>query len=210
MKKNCKKRQLEEAYEILLCLQQCSKNFENLKELKDHNCTNLPGKEAASTNKPLSSLEQDSKTTSCCLEASSKKKSLKIKRHRIEAATCPAAKKSKHDIVEDEQMDETDDDIKEFIKKYLSSIRTFSRKNKVQSIFNFYYNKDLKEMVQNITEAIMKEQKNRFKINYTLAYVLRNIETNELRYFHASYNNHLMLETALLISNRQELAYLIF
>ena len=40
---------------------------------------------------------------------------------------------------------------------------------------------------------------------FSLAYVLRNIETNELRYFHASYNNHLMLEIALLISNRQEL-----
>ena len=102
-------------------------------------------------------------------------------------------------------MDRTDDDIKEFIKKYWSSIRTFSRKNKVQTIFNFYYNKNLKEMVQNITEAIMKEQKNCFKINYSLAYVLRSIETNELRYFHASFNNHLMLESALLISSRQEL-----
>ena len=60
-------------------------------------------------------------------------------------------------------------------------------------------------MIQKITETIMKEQKNRFKINYSLAYILRNIETDELRYFHASYNNHLMLETALLISNRQEL-----
>ena len=61
------------------------------------------------------------------------------------------------------------------MKKYWSSIRTFSRKNKVQNIYNFYYNKDLKEMVQTITKAIMKEQKNRFKINYNLAYVLRNV-----------------------------------
>ena len=166
----------------------------------------MSGKEAASTNKPVSSLEEDSKTTSCSSEASSKKESLKIKRRsNIEAATCPAAKKSKHDIVEDERMDEIDDDIKEFIKKYWSSICTFSRKNKVQNIFNFHYNKDMKEMVQNISEAIMKEQKNRFKINHSLAYVLRNIENDELRYFHASYNNRLMLETALLISNRQEL-----
>ena len=198
---------------------QCSKSFETIKELNDHNCsnlsdrkvisancTNLSGKEAVSANKPVSHLEEDSKTTSCSLEALSKKKSLKIKRHSdIEAATCPAAKKSKHDIVEDEQMDETDDDIKEFMKKYWSSIRTFSRKNKVQNIFNFYYKKDLKEMVQNITETIMEKQKNCFKINYSLAYVLRNIETNELRYFHASYNNPLMLKTALLISNRKEL-----
>ena len=185
---------------------QCSKKFENIKELKDHNCTNLSGKKVAFTNKPVSSLEEDSKTTSCSSEASSKKESLKIKRRsNIEAAICPAAKKSKHDIVEDEQMDETDDDIKEFIKKYWSSFRTFSRKNKVQNIFNFYYNKDMKEMVQNISEAIMKEQKNRFKINHSLAYILRNIENDELRYFDASYNNHLMLETVLLISNRQEL-----
>ena len=51
----------------------------------------------------------------------------------------------------------------------------------------------------------MKEQKTRFKINCSLAYILRNIETDELRYLHASYNNHLMLETILLITNRQEL-----
>ena len=63
----------------------------------------------------------------------------------------------------------------------------------------------MKEIIQKISETIMKEQKNCFKINYSLAYILRNIETDELRYFHASYNNDLMLETALLISNRQEL-----
>ena len=111
-----------------LC-RQCYKNFETIKELKEHICNNLSSKEAASANKPVSSLEEGSKA-SCSSEVSNKKKSLKIKRSsNIEAATCPAAKKSKHDIVEDEQMDETDDDIKEFMKKYWSSIRTFNRKN---------------------------------------------------------------------------------
>ena len=191
---------------ICCVCRQSSKNFENIKELKEHNCTNLSGKEAVSTNKPVSSLEEGSKTGSCISEASSKKKSLKIKRRsHSEVATCPATKKSKHDIVEDEQMDGTDDDIKELMKKCWSSIHTFSKKNKVQNIFNIYYNKDLKEMVQKIMETIMKEQKNRFKIKYSLAYILGNIETDELRDFHASYNNHLMLETALLISNMQEL-----
>ena len=149
-KKIARKDNLKKHMKFCCFCRQCSKNFENIKELKQHNCTNLSGKEAASTNKTVSSLEEGSRTTSCSSEASSKKKSLKIKRHsNIEAATYPAAKKSKHDIVEDEQMDETDDDIKEFTKKYWSSIRSFSRKNKVQNIFNFYYNKDLKEMVQN-------------------------------------------------------------
>ena len=147
-KKIARKDNLKKHMKFRCVCKQCSKNFENIKELKQHNCTNLSGKETVSANKPVSSLEEGSKTGSCSSEASSKKRSLKIKRHsNIEAATCPAAKKSKHDIVEDEQMDETDHDIKEFIKKYWSSIRTFSRKNKVQNIFNFYYNKDMKEMV---------------------------------------------------------------
>ena len=162
---------------------QCSKNFETIKKWKEHNCTNLLDKKAVPTNKPVSSLEEGSKTASCSSEALSRKKFLKIKRR----SHSEAAKKSKHDILENQQMDETDADIKEFTKKYWSSIRTFRKKNKVQNIFNFYYNKDLKEMIQKITETIMKEQKNCFKINYSLAYILRNIETDELRYFYASY-----------------------
>ena len=157
----------------------------------------------------MSGSEEDSvenKTASCSSKASSKTKSLKIKRRsHSQAATYPLAKKSNHDIEEEEKMDETDVDIKEFKKKYWSSIRTFSKKNKVQNIFNFYYNKDLKEKIQKITETIMKQQENLFKINYNLACILRNIETDELRYFHSSYNNHLMLQTVLVISSRQEL-----
>ena len=137
-------------------------------EWKDHNCTNLSDKQVVSTNKPMSILEEGSKTASCSSKASIKKKSLKIKRHsQSEAATYPTVKKSKHDILEDEQMDKTDADIKKFMKKYWSSIRTFSKKNKVQNIFNFCYNKDLKKMIQKIAETIMKEQKNCFKIDYS-------------------------------------------
>ena len=51
----------------------------------------------------------------------------------------------------------------------------------------------------------MIHQKNRFKINYSLAFILKNIETKELRYYHASFNNAQILETALLINNRKDL-----
>ena len=81
---------------------QFSKNFETIKELKDHNCTNMSDKEEVSTNKTVSNSEEGSKTASCSSEESSRKKSLKIKRRsHSEAATYPAVKKSKHDIVED-------------------------------------------------------------------------------------------------------------
>ena len=78
-------------YMKICCLcRQCSKNFENIKELKDHNCTNLSSKEAVSASKPVSSLEEGSKARRTS-EASNKKKFLKIKRNsNIEAATCLA------------------------------------------------------------------------------------------------------------------------
>ena len=50
----------------------------------------------------------------------------------------------------------------------------------------------------------MKNQENRFKINYGFGFVLKNIETGEFRYYHAS-NNSLMLDTAVLICNEAEL-----
>ena len=50
----------------------------------------------------------------------------------------------------------------------------------------------------------MKKQENRFKINYGFGFVLKNIETGEFRYYHAS-NNSLMLDAAVLISNEAEL-----
>ena len=82
--------------------------------------------------------------------------------------------------MQEEEIEESDPNLKEFIKKYWSSIRSFIRNNKVQSIFNFYYNKDLKELIEKILKIILKQQKTRFKINCSLAYFLKNIETEEL------------------------------
>ena len=168
--------------------------------------SNRDGVEAGSTRneQPTSSRDgveagsiRNEQATSSKVNKQSKRKSLKIKRRtqqiEDEAAVpveCPATKKkSKHQIMqEEEEIEEPDPNLKEFIKKYWSSIRSFIRNNKVQSIFNFYYNKDLKELIEKILEIILKQQKTRFKINYSLAYILKNIETEELRYFYASYN----------------------
>ena len=59
-KKIARKDNLKKHMKFCCVCRQCSKNFENIKELKDHNCTNLSGKEAASTNKAVSSLEEGS------------------------------------------------------------------------------------------------------------------------------------------------------
>ena len=72
-----------------------------------------------------------------------KRKSLKIKRRaqQVEDKAAvpiesPAAKKLKHEIMQ-EKIEESDPDFKKFIEKSWSSIRSFIRNNKVQSIFNF-------------------------------------------------------------------------
>ena len=62
----------------------------------------------------------------------------------------------------------------------------------------------MRNLIVDIAKTIVKNQKTRFKINYCFGFVLRNIETDEFRYYHAL-NNTLMLDTAVLISNETEL-----
>ena len=60
-------------------------------------------------------------------------------------------------------------------------------------------------MILNILSSIIQNQTNRFKINYSLGYVLSNIETDQFRYYHLSHNNAQVLDTAVLISSAEEL-----
>ena len=98
-----------------------------------------------------------------------------------------------------------DEEINTLMKKHRTSIRTFYKKGKVQSIFNFCYNQNLKLLIRKIVNQILQLQFHRFKINYSFGYILKNINDNELQYYHASFNNGLIMSTARLISNRHEL-----
>ena len=60
-------------------------------------------------------------------------------------------------------------------------------------------------MIDTIAERMMRDQQTRFKLNYSFEYVLRNIDTDELRYYHPSSNNAQVLDTAVTISNSNEL-----
>ena len=118
-----------------MCIE-CSKYFETVNDSKDPNCTNLSDREATSEEKLSRSEDNKNKATCSNTEAlSSEKKTFKIKcPGHNEAATYPATKNSEHEILYDESMDKIDLDVKEFIEKYWSSIRSFTKKNKVQNI----------------------------------------------------------------------------
>ena len=62
-----------------------------------------------------------------------------------------------------------------------------------------------RDLVDKILTKIIQKQKNRFKINYSFGFVLRNIETQSYRYYHSSHNNAQVLDRAILISNRHDL-----
>ena len=125
---------------------------------------------------------------------SKKRKCLKIKR--------PQNKEILE--LEDEQL-EGNDEVTQVMRQFFSSIRTFSKRSFVQSVFNFFLKDDFRNIIPEIEEKIMHNQFTRFKINYSLGFILKNIKTNQIRYYHSSYNNALILKTALLISNQKEL-----
>jgi len=52
---------------------------------------------------------------------------------------------------------------------------------------------------------IATHEKTLFKINYSYGVVLRNVETDQLRYFYGSLGNGRMLDFAVLISNEDNL-----
>ena len=52
----------------------------------------------------------------------------------------------------------------------------------------------------------MSKQNSRFKINFSFGYILKNIESGALRYFHPSYNIHCVLNTAELVSSSEDLS----
>ena len=100
-------------------------------------------------------------------------------------------------------MDEEDPELREFLSKYWSSIRTFSKQGKVQSLHNFYF-RNFEHMIDVIAERIMRDQQTRFKLNCSFGYVLRKIDTDEFRYYRPSSHNAQVWD-AIVISSSNDL-----
>ena len=105
----------------------------------------------------------------------------------------------------EESLQEQNPEIRNFLLKHWSGIRSYTRLGPVQDIFNFYYDRMFWDLVDKILTKIIQKQKNRFKINYSFGFGLRNIETQSYRYYHSCRNNAQVLDRAVLISNRHDL-----
>lgn len=101
---------------------------------------------------------------------------------------------------------DVDEATREIYKKHWRKIRTrFSRHNKVQDWYNFRIETlntdDLNLQIQHV----FQDQTTVFRLNMSFGYVLRNNETSQLQYYHASHNNSRLFEEPFLISNAQDL-----
>ena len=81
------------------------------------------------------------------------------------------------------------------------AIRTHQIRGRFQSIFNFETgNADLEGALW----GLFREQKRTFKINCSHHFVLKNTETDKLRFFHASQNKNRLFTRPITITNRQD------
>jgi len=103
-----------------------------------------------------------------------------------------------------------DHDIRETIQRHWRQIRTRqSRNNRVQDWYNFRLTHDGHQRFPEYLQQILTDQSTVFKINLSFGYILRNNETDELTYYHASANNYRLFDEPYLITNPINLQQLI-
>ena len=86
-----------------------------------------------------------------------------------------------------------------------NTIRTHeSTGNPIQDRFNFTLHGIHPSSFQDMVQSVFVRQSTAFKLNNSFGFILRNVETGELRYFHTSYNNHRFFEVPHLIRNQDD------
>jgi hypothetical protein len=94
--------------------------------------------------------------------------------------------------------------------QYWVAIRSYRRDyGKIQQIHNRRLSSENTADVEQELWAIYHQQKNAFKINFSYGFVLRHVETGELRYFHASQNNARLMDVPRLVRNEEDFTRLL-
>ena len=77
--------------------------------------------------------------------------------------------------------------------------------NRVQNTYNYSLEgRRYADIVEQVHSDITTHKKTRFKINYSYGVILRNVGTDQLRYFYESLGNARMLDFAVLISDQDD------
>ena len=205
-------------YHKLICgkCRRCEVQFATLADFAAHTCEAPAKKKRRLDDSPLRAVPVGCSKTPVSSSTEAHGASLPIPRKQSKkAGNSPKSKQYRRnwrclEFVEGEGLEEDDEEMRAFLRTQWSSVRLFTRRGAVQDLYNFYYNSNYKDMVLNILSSIIQNQINRFKINYSLGYVLRNIKTDQFRYYHPSHNNAQVLDNAVLISSAEELVEFLY
>ena len=77
--------------------------------------------------------------------------------------------------------------------------------NPIQDRYNFTLNDITSSTVPEMVHHIFRHQTTAFRINVPFGFILRNVETGELRYYHSCQNNSRLFDAPHLIRNEEDL-----
>ncbi|XP_070203679.1 uncharacterized protein [Littorina saxatilis] len=94
---------------------------------------------------------------------------------------------------------------RQMYEKHWNSVKSHKRPGKLQSTYTILWNpcSDFPDWDESLLD-LFHEQNKRFKINFSHSFLLKNKESGDLSFFHASVNNHSVLQRPRLINSKQD------
>ena len=178
----------------------CDKRFKRKSHLKDHVQT-MHTSDGATTSgaSPPSSPPQPS--------TSSGSTGQKRGATETDPPTSPPPKKPLTTIERERQLVESlpSGAARDMYQEHFNAVRTHERHGRVQHTYNHFWDptQDFPDW-RDYLRFLFNSQRHRFKINFSHSFLMENIETDELRFYHASVNNNAGLERPRLIQNHQD------
>ena len=126
----------------------------------------------------------------------------------------PKRSKSEGPVVDDpiqptpdllpEGNDELTQNIQQVYIEHWSAIRTHHRNGQVQDMYNFRIQDLNVNHLRDQLQDLFRSQVHRFKVNASFGFILQNLETGQLCYYHSSHNVGRLLDAPQLINNQED------
>ena len=101
--------------------------------------------------------------------------------------------------------DDLSADLREIYQDHWASIRTHHRTSqRIQDVYNYRLPDVNITLLAEQLQHLFQSQRRRFKVNVSFGFVLRNIETGELRYYHSSHNQGRLFDAPHMINNQDD------
>lgn len=78
--------------------------------------------------------------------------------------------------------------VRQIYEDHWSSIRTHHRMGHIQDLYNYCIDDMNLHSLVNPLQQLFRNQNTHFKVNVSYGFILQNIETEELQYYHSSQN----------------------